>query len=725
MDTCAFERGSCGEGRPSPCPLPAYRERVNPLVVVGTLLLLLAPVALGQQRPYIGFVYPAGGQQGTTVRVRIGGQQLDDPEQVFVSGPGVTARVVEYHRRYGAQEMQLMQEQLRLLKRGKPQEGSEEAKLVAKIEERVGEYSPRPASAAIATIAILEVKIDQDAAPGKRELVVTTGRGVSNPLAFHVGQLPETTRKAMYTAHFQVLGKERLALRKRPDDEAEKAVTLPCTVNGQIASGEVNKYRFEAKKGQKLVISSMARQLNPFVADAVPGWFQPVMKLTDAKGHEVAYNDDFRFKPDPVILCEVPKDGEYVLSVTDAIYRGREDFVYRIGLGELPFVTSIFPIGGQAGQANRVEMKGWNLQNARPGLPGADAAPGLFSVAAKRDGIVSNVLPFELGTLPEVVEAETNDQAAGAQKVALPVVVNGRINRADDADVFQFEGKAGQTVVVDVDARRLESPVDSFVRVTEASGAVLGFNDDQEDGEAGSNTHDADSYLTVKLPADGAYFVHVTDTSRAGGEEFAYRVRISEPRPDFALRVVPTSLSLRSKAAAQVTVHVFRKEGFTGPVQLTLKDAPAGFGAPVTNIPAGQSQVRLSVRADNVTKEPVDLVIQGHSKQGEDWPARTAVPAEDRMQAFLWRHLVPAESLKVLAFDATAELPPRRQARVRPTTTPATQPTTRAVATDPAKPKFTKQQVQQRLRQLKVLFEDGLLMEDFYQERVAECEAAM
>ena len=33
-----------------------------------------------------------------------------------------------------------------------------------------------------------------------------------------------------------------------------------------------------------------------------------------------------------------------------AIYRGREDFVYRITIGELPFVTSIFPLGGRAGE---------------------------------------------------------------------------------------------------------------------------------------------------------------------------------------------------------------------------------------------------------------------------------------------------------------------------------------------------------------------------------------
>jgi hypothetical protein len=41
-----------------------------------------------------------------------------------------------------------------------------------------------------------------------------------------------------------------------------------------------------------------------------------------------------------------------------------------------------------------------------------------------------------------------------------------------------------------------------------------------------------------------------------------------------------------------------------------------------------------------------------------------------------------------------------------------------------AKPKFTKQQVASRLRQLKLLYEEGLLTDEFYCEKVAECEAA-
>ena len=85
--------------------------------------------------------------------------------------------------------------------------------------------------------------------------------------------------------------------------------------------------------------------------------------------------------------------------------------------------------------------------------------------------------------------------------------------------------------------------------------------------EPGVNTHHADSYLMVKLPADGTYYVHLGDTARNGGEEYAYRLRISAPQPDFALRVVPSSVGLRSKAAATVSVYAIRKDGFTGPDQ--------------------------------------------------------------------------------------------------------------------------------------------------------------
>ena len=292
----------------------------------------------------------------------------------------------------------------------------------------------------------------------------------------------------------------------------------------------------------------------------------------------MAYDDDYRFKPDPVILYEVPKDGEYVLDITDAIYRGREDFVYRVTIGELPFVTSIFPLGGRTGGTGApvaIRMKGWNLEAAELTPPPPDAGPGVHPVAASRGGLVSNRVPFALDTLPECFEKEPNNDRSHAQKVELPIIINGRIDRPDDWDVFQFTGRAGDTMVAEVYARRLESPLDSVLKLTDAAGKLLAISDDREDPEAGVNTHDADSYLMVKLPADGTYYVHLGDTARNGGEEYAYRLRISAPQPDFALRVVPSSVGVRSKTTAAVSVHAIRKDGFAGPIKLRL-EGPAG-----------------------------------------------------------------------------------------------------------------------------------------------------
>src|SRR5947209_15281554 len=89
----------------------------NLAIGIMTGLLAMAPAAFAQTRPYIGYVYPAGGQQGTTFQIRLGGQGLDDVNQVLVTGSGVSAKVVEYLRRLNNQEIQLLNEQLKALKR--------------------------------------------------------------------------------------------------------------------------------------------------------------------------------------------------------------------------------------------------------------------------------------------------------------------------------------------------------------------------------------------------------------------------------------------------------------------------------------------------------------------------------------------------------------------------------------------------------------------------------
>ncbi len=732
-----------------------------------TAWMAMALAAFAQPRPYIGYVYPAGGQQGATFQIRLGGQALDDVDTVLITGSGVTARVTENYRRLNTQEMQLLNEQVRVLRRetlsdsaraqlmesekpgmmsgtatNGPASVAKEApaaeakeqtaqKLIEKIEKRTSEFVPTPASAALASLVLVEVTIAANAEPGEREIRLVTPRGVSNPLAFHVGQVPERSKKPMVTASQQVLGKEAQALRKRLPGDNEDLITVPCTVNGQTASGEVNRYRFEGKRGQHLVVTTLGRQLVPFIADAVPGWFQPVLVLYDADGKEVAYDDDYRFNPDPTIFYEVPKDGEYVFEIHDSLYRGREDFVYRITIGELPFITSVFPLGGRAGELFKPEVKGWNLEGAELILPSTNSVPGIHSLSISRKGFVSNRVPFALNQLPEAFEQEPNNTPANAQKVMLPVIINGRIDKPDDWDVFQFCSKSNETVVAEVLARRLNSPLDSVIKLTDAAGNLLAFNDDHEDLTPGLNTHAADSYFVATLPADGAYYVHIGDTARQGGEEYGYRLRLSGPQPDFTLCVVPSSLSLRAKSSATLTVYAQRNDGFLGPIKLGLKTLTPGFSASPVTLSATQTVARFSIKTElQATKEPVSLSIFGTAQIGGQELAHEAVPAEDKMQAFLWRQLVPAKDLKVLVFDPAYQRPPKRIPGIPPSAfavVKAPVVTNAIVGTNVVspveKPKFTKQQVASRLRQLKLLFEEGMLTDEFYAEKVAECEA--
>jgi len=161
-------------------------------------------------------------------------------------------------------------------------------------------------------------------------------------------------------------------------------------------------------------------------------------------------------------------------------------------------------------------------------------------------------------------------------------------------------------------------------------------------------THQADSYLTATLPADGNYVLHLCDTQQMGGPNYSYRLRISAPRPDFELRVVPSSLNARAGASVPLTVYALRRDGFTNSIAITLKDAPAGFQLSGGSVPANQDKVELTLKvAPTPTAVPVDLGVKGRARIDQQQVMHRAVPADDMMQAFAYRHLVAAHDLKV------------------------------------------------------------------------------
>jgi hypothetical protein len=622
-------------------------------------LAALASPAFGQQTPHAGYVYPAGGRRGTSIEVRVGGQFLNGARKAYVSGRGVEAKVTQYDRPLTGAEAQKLRDEMQQLnqKRTAGKLTEAEQQRAAEIREKLEDVQRRPSIPAIAEIVSVEITVAPDATPGARQLRIESNQGLTNPVIFCIGDLPEFGRKpARVAPAYNVVNGATPVNRlvARPLDPPTD-VALPVVVNGQMMPGVTDQYRFHAKKGQRLVIAAAARELMPYISDAVPGWFQAALTLRDGQGRELASADHYLFHPDPLLEYDVPADGEYIAEVHDSIFRGREDFVYRVSIGELPVLTSIFPLGMKAGKRTAVETHGWNLPAARLTENLKSKQAEVIPISLRQGGYTSNTVPFAVGTMAEATAKAGIGRPEKAQRVKLPLVVNGGIAEPGETHFFRIDGRAGEQIVAEVTARRLGSPLDSTLRLTDSKGKELAFNDDFEDKGAGLLTHQADSLVSYTLPSKGAYYIQLADAQHHGGPEFGYRLRISHPQPDFELRVTPSSLNLRAGSTVPVTVYALRRDGFAGEIALKLKDAPADFTLSGAAIPSGQDNVRITLTVPRTPVGlPLSIQLAGLASIDGREVTRLAVPAEDMEQAFAYRHLVAEDAWMVRVIGAGA-----------------------------------------------------------------------
>src|SRR4029077_11851714 len=105
----------------------------------------------------------------------------------------------------------------------------------------------------------------------------------------------------------------------------------------------------------------------------------------------------------------------------------------------------------------------------------ADAEPGVRWVRVYDEEGATSLRPFILGTLPEIVESEPNDDPQPPQLIGLASsTVNGRLSPSGDVDGYSVSLDRGQKLVADLEAsRHLGSPMDAVLQVVSATGFVL------------------------------------------------------------------------------------------------------------------------------------------------------------------------------------------------------------------------------------------------------------
>lgn len=339
---------------------------------------------------------------------------------------------------------------------------------------------------------------------GNHLMRIRTRSGVSHARQFFVGPFPNVEEK-------------------EPNSEFDTAQTIGFdqTVEGLITNEDVDYFKLSVKKGQRISLEADGLRLGYTV-------FDPYIAILDKDRFEKAFSDDtILHRQDGYCSFVAEYDGDYYVMVRESSYRGGGNNFYRLHVGNFRRPDVVYPAGGKLGSTTKVrfiDKEGVSEEDVK--LPEVQD-PG-FMIFAKGAEAAPSGNPFRLVPFDNSLEVEPNNEQAKATVVTVgePVALNGVIETPGDIDYFKIALKKDQQVVVQAFAQSLGSPLDTVIGIYNAKGGRLGSNDD------GGGRRRLDSKQTVKIPADGEYFVSIADHLERGGPNFVYRVEMVASQPE-------------------------------------------------------------------------------------------------------------------------------------------------------------------------------------------------
>jgi hypothetical protein len=448
-----------------------------------------------------------------------------------------------------------------------------------------------------------KVTIAADVPAGVYEVRAAGYFGVTNARRFAVGDREEVAEK-------------------EPNNDAATAQDVPlgAVVNGTCDAQGSDCFKLPAKKGQRYLAECQAVKLDSRA--------QVVLALVDPSGREIRRVAGTR-SHDPLLDFTADQDGTYVVKASDLLYRGGDEFFYRLTIGTGPWIDFVDPPVLKPGADNAVTVYGRNLPGGSPAegieidgrpvdklavtikAPAAGDPPTetLMRPADASADLISwrlpgsNAVRLLLSDEAVVRETEPNDTPEQAQAIKAPAVVVGRFQSRGDRDWYVVEATKGEKLWIEVASQRLGLAVDPQIVIQQAGDQAKDLQEVDDlasplpampnNVEKRYRAHSDDPAVVFTAPADGKYRILVRDQfgSAQGDPRLFYAMTVRAPKPTFTLVGIPVETTPVDGKLAQVNcvvrrggsdrlrVIAYRLEGFDGPIRLEAQGLPPGLSA--------------------------------------------------------------------------------------------------------------------------------------------------
>lgn len=608
-------------------------------ILLSTALAAVAAGAFAEPTTIVpGYFYPASVQAGEKVRIVSGGPNSHAGVRgAWVSGEGVkvtkVTHVPGFPRAPGKTEIPWVREWFYEILAGTvehrelpPEALSSDTDWqknpwLINLDEHtdplemqiIGRYLYTPedypqATPALDRLVILDVEVDPKAKPGCRQIMLYSGHDISAPHPLYVTAEPHVREPEYVIPPIKARHDGLNVVLHYPSNIVAK--TLPVSIDGQIWPSENDVFKVKLPKGKRVTFVLNGRELLPYLGDAVPGWFNPVMRLSNSKGKEVAYEDDFFYLPDPIMSLVVPEDDVYTLEVHDNLYRGRSDFVYTIRIFE-------DDLNGPAYTPQQRAFECYPMPcNHRPPKSGS----GLDIRTGKID-FPGRVVRHDF----KVTEPKRLDFEVFARRCGSPL----------DAELKLYGPLDGKTPLT-------AAPL--LATWTDCDEALLPPVKKPNRPGGGSSLAQTltDACGAWKFLEPGDYCVTVSDEPGDGGEDYTYTLAIGQLEPSFEVYATRSSF-LGSSGSFEV--KVVRRNGFKGEIRIEGGD---GFASGDTIPPDAESaEVAVSSSDSWSGMKYAHLFASAEIAPGKRKTVEI-VPGDPAEQAFAYTHYLPAPSFTFL-----------------------------------------------------------------------------